>query len=744
MALATAGIAAVGTAVTGLVSGMVSGASQMEKYTVQLEVLLGSTKAAKDRIEELRTFANFTPFELPEVVEASKTLQVFTKGALATGEGLRLVGDIASGTGMQFGEAAMWMGRMYDALQTGRPIGEAAMRLQEVGALSGESRAKLEALAEAVKTGAKTGTQAWKEAAGEFSRYSGMMEKQSATLEGKMSTLSDAWNTALTKMGTLALPVLKAGVDGLTASVSLLDMVLTGATLPWSGKTWEGVPATLEGIAAGTDKVTNGLELNAAAWQTYANSVQNWSYIATGVDPVREKLTAGLQQSATIVRQTARDMADDMEATLRSAAPAIFSPLSTALGREGARLNALASQIPSDLATALLSDIRSWKEALNALNTVMVESMTRGEKVGFLMGALQSKAIRDGLVSGTPEIKRATQATAAGFINALVALQGPTWVAGYNWGNAAVKGLVQALDKINGIMGQAERAAWNALTPISPKKPPAVSGASAFDQYWKSLAGSIAGASRAVSSGGAAIESALDRAVRVAAERLAKLKALFDNFRSFLSTWPAMTADAITKSLDRTIKELAKIWKALSEMEKYAAIQAGGEAILAAEEQAKAPPEVQAVYAEIDAFSAQLAALIKRINDPKTSEASRKYLIALAAQISAEIERHKREAEELYQIFRDAEAAVAAQVAAAAEWEAANAAGTGGGGGDYDSGGGGYYDSGTGSGTTTYNIDMDVDFNGPTLDPYGDFATRLAAALIPGLQRELARQGISL
>ncbi|HSW43154.1 MAG TPA: hypothetical protein VLM76_11655 [Patescibacteria group bacterium] len=41
-------------------------------------------------------------------------------------------------------------------------------------------------------------------------------------------------------------------------------------------------------------------------------------------------------------------------------------------------------------------------------------------------------------------------------------------------------------------------------------------------------------------------------------------------------------------------------------------------------------------------------------------------------------------------------------------------------------------------------VNATVNVTGPTLDPYGDFAQRLAAALIPGLQRELARQGINL
>ena len=861
MAMATAGIAAVGTAVTGLVSGMVSGASQMEKYTVQLEVLLGSTKAAQQRIEELRTFANFTPFELPEVVEASKTLQVFTKGALATGAGLTLVGDIASGTGMQFGEAAMWMGRMYDALQSGRPIGEAAMRLQEVGALSGESRGRLEALAEAVKKGAKTGSEAWKEAAGEFSRYSGMMVKQSATMEGKASTLSDAWNSALTKMGTLALPALKAGIDLLTASVSLLDFAITGLTLPFSGKTWEGVPATLEGIAAGTDKITNGIELNAAAWQSYANSVQNWSYIATGTDPVREKLAAGLQQSATIVRQTARDMTDDVRSTLLTAAPKMFAPIVTGLADAVERAKAKARQTPAELAEALLSDIGRWKAALNALNTVTKESLSKGAKVGFLLAALNSKSIADGLASKVPEIREQTRKTVDGFLLDLVAMQGPAWTAAYNFGNAQVRGLAAGLAPMMNVLGGMEVAmsrTYSSLNakPVSATSDAARSGAKAYADLMRDLnkvgggGGGGGGAARAVAAtreqinavkasmvelatsmltipnfgetpaykaavkayaglaaaskltgdaGEAAmlkITTALDKANTAAAAKITAIQKALSDLKASLSTWPAMASSAILGALDKVLKKLTDAWASLDAQQKANEIQAAASEVARAALVAAQPANVQAKYAEIDAATADVAKWMAEADKHKAGSAEQREDIerAVAAQVLldtltkevgemieantkaandlaaalervAEAQRNVNqatlEATEGYvgptpveQAANDLAAAnaalVAAQAAVAALTPVVATVGAGTTGGTQSTLPGAMAGAvippilGTTGATQNTIVNATVNVTGPTLDPYGDFATRLAAALIPGLQRELARQGINL
>ncbi|MFR7733459.1 MAG: hypothetical protein ACLU7D_08945 [Collinsella sp.] len=55
---------------------------------------------------ELADFAAHTPFQqLPEIAAASRTLETLTDGALSTGQGLAMVGDVASGTNPPFGRA---------------------------------------------------------------------------------------------------------------------------------------------------------------------------------------------------------------------------------------------------------------------------------------------------------------------------------------------------------------------------------------------------------------------------------------------------------------------------------------------------------------------------------------------------------------------------------------------------------------------------------------------------------------
>lgn len=149
-----------------------------QNVTTAFEVLLGSAEAADKRIRELTEFAGQTPYARDEIYEASRILEIFTKGALSTGDGLRLVGDIAAGTQQEFGDVALWIGRLYDAMAAGRPVGEMTSRLQEMGAISGDARARIEALAES----GEDITKIWPEVTKEFSRYDGMMSKLSDNL----------------------------------------------------------------------------------------------------------------------------------------------------------------------------------------------------------------------------------------------------------------------------------------------------------------------------------------------------------------------------------------------------------------------------------------------------------------------------------------------------------------------------------------------------------------------------------
>lgn len=155
--------------------GMVA---DLQDTVTQFEVLLGSADKAQKRVNDLVDFAANTPFTREEIFAASKQLQVFTGDALSTGNSLKLIGDVAAGTGQQFEDVALWTGRLYDSMKSGNAVGEMTSRLQEMGAISGKDRTKIEKLADAGGDITKN----WTEVEKIFSKYDGLMVKQSKNL----------------------------------------------------------------------------------------------------------------------------------------------------------------------------------------------------------------------------------------------------------------------------------------------------------------------------------------------------------------------------------------------------------------------------------------------------------------------------------------------------------------------------------------------------------------------------------
>lgn len=179
------GLAGVGLSTYGLVIKPVQLQVEYENLQTQFGVLLGSTSAAEKRIEELTSFAGQTPFTRDEIYQASKVLETYTSGKLATPEsvgGLRQIGDIAAGTGADYTSVANAMGQMYVNMSAGNGIGDSLMSLRLMGALSAEAQAKIESLAEAVKSGSMDIDTAWAQVSTQFSRFDGMMEQMSNKL----------------------------------------------------------------------------------------------------------------------------------------------------------------------------------------------------------------------------------------------------------------------------------------------------------------------------------------------------------------------------------------------------------------------------------------------------------------------------------------------------------------------------------------------------------------------------------
>lgn len=218
-----AGVVAGAAAVIGGAMKGIGAAAEKEQFATQFETLLGSADAAQERIAELSKFANETPFSNNEVMQMSKMLQAMTGGALATGDGLKLVGDTAAALDpTKIDQFSLHIGRAYSAIQSGASFGESIQELQQLGAISGPVANQLKAASESGQVTAAT----WTLLENELKKNEGAMARLAGTFSGAASTmggtLTDVMADSFAPITAALVPIMFDLVDGMEAARPIL------------------------------------------------------------------------------------------------------------------------------------------------------------------------------------------------------------------------------------------------------------------------------------------------------------------------------------------------------------------------------------------------------------------------------------------------------------------------------------------------------------------------------------------
>lgn len=204
-------------------------ASQLEQAQVAFETMLGSADAAKQVLGDLSKFAASTPFQLTDLVAASKQLIAFGVTTQDLMPDLKMIGDIASGVGAPIGEMAGIFGKVAVA---GKLTGETLKQLQEHGvpiskALANQFHVPQAAIAKMVEEGQVSFGQlskAFASMTGPGGQFAGMMDKQSRTVAGLMSTLADSVELSLAKVATTIIDTFDLR-DGIRLATTGMDVI---------------------------------------------------------------------------------------------------------------------------------------------------------------------------------------------------------------------------------------------------------------------------------------------------------------------------------------------------------------------------------------------------------------------------------------------------------------------------------------------------------------------------------------
>lgn len=196
-----------GVAIAGIGAAAVKAAADMEQTRKAFTTLLKDATLAKDFLAELETFAANTPFELPGLLQASKKMLGFGFTANQVIPILTAVGDSAAALGMgQEGidRLTIAIGQMQ---AKGKVSAEEMLQLAEAGVPAwqmladamGTSIPQAMKMAEKGTIDSATGIQAI--ISGMNSKFGGMMQEQSSTINGMLSNMKDSFGQTMVVVG---------------------------------------------------------------------------------------------------------------------------------------------------------------------------------------------------------------------------------------------------------------------------------------------------------------------------------------------------------------------------------------------------------------------------------------------------------------------------------------------------------------------------------------------------------------
>lgn len=195
----------------------VAAAADIESYQATLETMLGSTQAARDRMEEYKDIAKITPFGLSDVVEGGNQLQAIGRYSR---QNLEMLGDLAAASNKPM-EQVM---NAYAKLATGQK-GEAARMFQDLlisrndwiaatgkgVSKSGELLASTEEMIVALPKIMQS------------KGFFGMMAKQAEKANGMFSNLGDSVFSLRAALGERMMPTVKSVTGVLTGMVNTME-----------------------------------------------------------------------------------------------------------------------------------------------------------------------------------------------------------------------------------------------------------------------------------------------------------------------------------------------------------------------------------------------------------------------------------------------------------------------------------------------------------------------------------------
>lgn len=202
--------------------------AEFEQSMTQFEVLLGSAEKADRLMNDMTNFAAKTPFEMGDLTQGAQTLLAFGTAEEDAIERMQQLGDLSQGMPDKFERITLAYGKMQAkgkvSLEELNMLTEAGVPiLRQLAQQSGKTEEELFKAITVGKLNIDDINEAIKSLTSEGGQFFGMMEKQSQTFEGMMSTVKDNINITLRQMGTEAFETLKTELGEILTQINSMS-----------------------------------------------------------------------------------------------------------------------------------------------------------------------------------------------------------------------------------------------------------------------------------------------------------------------------------------------------------------------------------------------------------------------------------------------------------------------------------------------------------------------------------------
>ena len=354
-----------------------------EQLAISFRVMTGSAQTGQELTDAIIKLGAETPMTAQQLSKAAQLLLSFGESAENIIPDLQLLGDITGGEVNRFNQLSLAFAQVG---ANGRLMGQDLLQmvnagfnpLQIMSQTTGKSMGQLREEMSEGRISFQMVAQAMKDAAGEGGRYFGLMEQQSQSLNGRLSTLGDTWEQVAKSIGDVFAPAAKTAVNAL---ITLGENVQK--TIEWL----KSEQSTLAGLKESWDKYwaskrksnaslvfTVEPYLNKQRTQKQIQSALNQSGANTGFNAT--VLTTSSNEGGSVAKQ--KDAFDRLQEAAKNA-------------RREVELNAIAYGTSSPQVQQAFEKYRNLNTQLSDINKLFEENTKKAKENGGAYEELQQK-----------------------------------------------------------------------------------------------------------------------------------------------------------------------------------------------------------------------------------------------------------------------------------------------------------------------------------------------------------------